>query len=120
MTPDAAAVFASLIGAADDDILDLLRVERALLDDLGNNRGEHVIGPHSRQGAGVAAEGCALTVVQVSVEHPRVLPAASPLAGELLSRPWFGSKPQASLSDPRFECYSQRLAAQPGLIWNCF
>src|SRR6516162_182707 len=111
--PDAAAVFARLIGAANDDILDLFRVERALLDDLGDDRGEHVIGPHSRESAGVAAEGCALTVVQVSVEHDRLLPAASPPAGRLLSRSWFGLKLRASSSDQQFECYSQRFAGQP-------
>ena len=46
MPRDAAAILAGLIGAADDDILDLFRVERALLDDLGNDRGQHVVGPH--------------------------------------------------------------------------
>src|SRR5271155_3815849 len=42
MTPDAAAVLAGLVGAADDDVLYFGGVERALFDDGGNNRGQHV------------------------------------------------------------------------------
>src|SRR5438105_188602 len=87
MAPDAAAVLAGLIGAADDDVLDLFRVEGALLDNLGDDRGQHVVGPHSGERARVAAERGAQGIVDVAVEHGRFLLAASPRAGGPLSSP---------------------------------
>src|SRR5260370_35524616 len=85
MPTDAAAVLAGLIGAADDDVFDLVGVERALLDDLGYDRGQHGGGPHSGQGPGVAAERGAQSVVDIAVEHGRFLLAASPRASGRLS-----------------------------------
>src|SRR5262249_3832937 len=73
MPPHAAAVLARLIGATDDDVLDLFRVEGALLDELGDDCGQHVVGPHPGEGAGVAAEGGAQSVVDIAVEHGRFL-----------------------------------------------
>src|SRR5271166_2674168 len=87
MPSDAAAVLAGLVGAADDDVLDLLRVERALLDDFGDDRRQHVVGPHPGESAGVAAEWGAQSVVDVAVEHGRFLLGASPRVGRLLSSP---------------------------------
>ena len=74
MAPDAAAVLAGLVGAADDDILDPGRVERALLDDGRDDRGQHVVGPHPGERAGMAAEGRAQTVIDIGVEHGSVPP----------------------------------------------
>src|SRR5438874_5746602 len=66
---DAAAVLAGLIGAADDDILDLLRREAAISDDPGDDPGEHVVGPQPRERAGMASERAAPTGIEISVEH---------------------------------------------------
>ena len=74
MAPDAAAVFARLVGAADDDILDLGWVERALRDDGGDDRGQHIVGPHPGECSGVAAKRCAQTVIDIGVEHGLVPP----------------------------------------------
>ena len=74
MARDAAAVLAPLVGAADDDILDLGWVERALRDDGGDDGGQHVVGPHPGERAGVAAERCAQAVIDISVEHGAVPP----------------------------------------------
>src|SRR3989442_1266361 len=41
---DAAAVLAALVGAADDDVLDLVGGKAAVGDDLGDDAGEHVVG----------------------------------------------------------------------------
>src|SRR5579871_657966 len=87
MARHAATVFAGLIGAADDDILDPGRVERAFFDDRRNDRGEHVVGAHPRQGAGVAAERGTQTVIEIGVEH-RLFPpgrGSSPPARAVLS-----------------------------------
>src|SRR4029077_8356271 len=62
---DAATVSARLVGAADDDILDFFRVEWALFYDLGNDRGQHIVGPQPGEAAGVAAKRCAQCVVDV-------------------------------------------------------
>ena len=56
MSPDATAVFARLIGAADNDVLDPGRIKRALLYNGRNDRRQHVIGPHAGERAGMAAE----------------------------------------------------------------
>src|SRR3974377_1042705 len=76
MAPDTAAIFAGLIGAADDDVFELLRIERALLDDLRNDRSQHVVGPHPGERPGMAAERGAQGVVDVAVEHGRFLLAS--------------------------------------------
>ena len=73
MPRDAAAVFAGLVGAAVDDVLDPFRVEGTLLDDLGDDRGQHVVGSHPGESAGVPAKGGAQCIVDVAVEHDRFL-----------------------------------------------
>ena len=65
----AAAVLAGLIGAADDDILDLLGREAAIGDDPGDDPCEHVVGPQPRERAGMASERAAPTGIEISVEH---------------------------------------------------
>src|SRR5438874_9890172 len=69
MARDAAAILAGLIGAADDDVLDLVRREAAVGDDPGDDPGEHVVGPQPRQRAGMASERAAPTGIEISVEH---------------------------------------------------
>ncbi len=59
MAGDAAAVFAPLVGAANDDILDLVGGKAALRDHLGDHLGEHVVGPHPGERPGMASKGAA-------------------------------------------------------------
>src|SRR5438067_13500664 len=73
MPPDTAAVLARLIRAANDHVLDLFRVKRALLDDLGDDCGEHVVGPHLGESAGMPAERGTQRAVDIAVEHGRFL-----------------------------------------------
>ncbi len=69
MACDAAAIFAPLIGAADHDILDLVGGKAALRDDLGDDCGEHVVGPQPGERAGMASKGAAQTGVKIGLEH---------------------------------------------------
>src|SRR5262249_36318555 len=73
MSPDAAAVLSGLVGAADDDVLDFIRIKRALLNDLGNDRSQHVVRPHTGERAGVTAKWGAQSGVDIPVEHDRFL-----------------------------------------------
>ena len=75
MARDAAAVLAALIGAADDDVFDLVGGEPALRDDLGDDFGEHVVGPQSGERAGVASKGAAQAGVEISLEHGSTPPS---------------------------------------------
>ena len=72
MARDAAAVLARLIGAADDDILDLVRAKPLSPTTLAIDRGQHVVGPHLGERAGMAAERGAQTVIDIGVEHGRL------------------------------------------------
>src|SRR5262249_45598647 len=73
MPSDATAVLTGLVSATDDDVLDFFRIKRALLDDLGNDRSQHVVRPHTGERAGVAAKWGAQSGVDIPVEHYRFL-----------------------------------------------
>ena len=62
MPRDVTAVLAGLVGAADDDVLDLVGREAALGDHLADHAGEHVVRAHLGEGAGVPAERAARPV----------------------------------------------------------
>ena len=66
---NAARVFAALVGAADDDIFDLLGFEFAAGEHGNDRAGEKIVGAHFGEGACIAAERSALAVVNVCVEH---------------------------------------------------
>src|SRR5258706_4656269 len=87
MPRHATAVLATLVGAADDDILDLVSAETALRDDLGDDLSEHVVGPQPGERAGVASKRAAQTGVKISLEHGSIPPsiAAFPRARASLS-----------------------------------
>ncbi len=102
MAPDAAAVLARLVGAADDHVLDLFRGERALFDDFGDDRGQHVVGPHPGERPGMAAEGGAQTVIEIGVEHRRFPP-----------RPFRISAPRAAPVKPR-----SPVSSRPGIVYK--
>src|SRR5712671_7105772 len=69
MPRDAAAILAALVGAANDDILDLVGGKAALRDDLGDDCGEHVVGPQPSERAGMASKGAAQAGVEIGIEH---------------------------------------------------
>jgi len=69
MARDAAAVLAGLVGAAHDDILDLIGREAAIGDHPRDDPGEHVVGPQPRQRAGMAAKRAAPAGIEIGVEH---------------------------------------------------
>ena len=73
MTRDAATVLASLIGATDDEILDLLRLERRFRQEVLEHIGQQVVRTHLRERPGMAAEWSAETFVNICVEHVGIL-----------------------------------------------
>ena len=66
---NAARVFATLVGAADDDVLDLLGFELTAGHYRVDRAGEKVVGTHLGEGSGIAAERGALSIEYVRVEH---------------------------------------------------
>ena len=88
-----------------------------LLDDRRDHRGQHVVGPHPGERAGMAAEGRAQPVIDIGVEHGGFLLAASPRAGRPLSSPAigsrdsvnFGSRPFSATQPSRWEWPSCRI-----------
>ena len=53
---DVAVVLARLVGAAEPDVLDLLRGHARASDRLGNGNRREIVGPHRRQPTAVAAD----------------------------------------------------------------
>ena len=62
-------VLAGLIGAAKIDLLDFRRVHARALNDLTDDQRSHVIGPHTRECAGVAADRGTNSVNDYNVLH---------------------------------------------------
>src|SRR6185312_17300011 len=71
---DVPRILASLVGAADDRVLVVLRLERIAPNHLLDDSGEEIVRPHRRQAAGVAADRRAQPVIDIGVEHVSFLP----------------------------------------------
>jgi hypothetical protein len=73
MTGHTPAVLAALVGAADDEILDLFGFERSFLHYGLDDLRQQIVGPDLGQHAGVPAEGGAQSVIDIGVEHGALL-----------------------------------------------
>lgn len=65
-----AVVFAGLVGASEDHVVDRLPIDRGMaLDKRLERNAAEVIGPHRRQGTAVTADGSANVVADKSIAH---------------------------------------------------
>src|SRR5262249_17124041 len=112
MPSDATAVLTGLVSATDDDVLDFFRIKRALLDDLGNDRSQHVVRPPTGDRPGVAAKWGAQSGVDIPVEHYRFLLATISSCPLAAVKPRFNHAPVpgAAAGCP---CADYDTAAQP-------
>jgi hypothetical protein len=69
MTRYAPAVFAALVGASDDEILDLLRLESRLLEQVLDDVRQKIVWAYLGERARMATEWRPQSFVNISIEH---------------------------------------------------